>query len=407
LSIHLFLAAAAAAAVQGQASDPLAPLPAQPSVSPLPVLVPVPGTEQTQPTVTSEPVAQGPVTVVPPVIAPPPTTPVVAVRVPRNYGEIFSAIRGGRWAEAQIGIATLPQGVLTPVAKAELYPSFSIFGTIGLQANTTSSATSDLFSTGSLVYSVGPRITWPFFNYGRLTNNVRVEDPELQPSASDLVAGSWLVLRRGKIDMFRTVMTGELFSLLKEHSILSDLLQGEVEPNDVFKEAANKQGLADRTYKDKLTLFRGKEEVELRYFGAAHTDGDSFVVFKSARVMHSGDAFANKGQPFIDRANGGSGVAYPATLKKAAREIKNVDKVITGHSPVMTFQDFVDAGDFNQLMLDHARAALGQNKTPEQALKEFTLPESFKAKGFTAPGPGRGGAGGNFAVLFEELKTAK
>ena len=176
---------------------------------------------------------------------------------------------------------------------------------------------------------------------------------------------------------------------------------------DVFKEAANKQGLADRTYKDKLTLFRGKEEVELRYFGAAHTDGDSFVVFKSARVMHSGDAFANKGQPFIDRANGGSGVAYPATLKKAAREIKNVDKVITGHSPVMTFQDFVDAGDFNQLMLDHARAALGQNKTPEQALKEFTLPESFKAKGFTAPGPGRGGAGGNFAVLFEELKTAK
>lgn len=66
------------------------------------------------------------------------------------------------------------------VAKAELYPSFSIFGTIGLQANTTSSATSDLFSTGSLVYSVGPRITWPFFNYGRLTNNVRVEDARLQ-----------------------------------------------------------------------------------------------------------------------------------------------------------------------------------------------------------------------------------
>jgi glyoxylase-like metal-dependent hydrolase (beta-lactamase superfamily II) len=173
---------------------------------------------------------------------------------------------------------------------------------------------------------------------------------------------------------------------------------------DVFKEAANKHGLSDRTYKDTLTLFRGKEEVELRYFGAAHTNGDSFIVFKSARVMHTGDAFANKGQPFIDRANGGSGVAYPATLKKAAREIKNVDKVIPGHSAVLPWQDFVDAGDFNQLMLDHARAALAANKTPEQALKEFTLPESFKAKGFTAPGPGRGGAGGNFAVLIEELQ---
>ena len=48
----------------------------------------------------------------------------------------------------------------------------------------------------------------------------------------------WATLRHGKIDRFRTVMTGELFSLLKEHSILSDLLQGEVAANDVFKQAA-------------------------------------------------------------------------------------------------------------------------------------------------------------------------
>jgi 2-dehydro-3-deoxygalactonokinase len=48
----------------------------------------------------------------------------------------------------------------------------------------------------------------------------------------------WATLREGKISEFRTVMTGELFSLLKEHSILSDLLQGAVEPNDVFKGAA-------------------------------------------------------------------------------------------------------------------------------------------------------------------------
>ena len=48
----------------------------------------------------------------------------------------------------------------------------------------------------------------------------------------------WVTLRDSRINAFRTVMTGELFSLLKEHSILSDLLQGEVEPNHVFKEAA-------------------------------------------------------------------------------------------------------------------------------------------------------------------------
>jgi glyoxylase-like metal-dependent hydrolase (beta-lactamase superfamily II) len=173
---------------------------------------------------------------------------------------------------------------------------------------------------------------------------------------------------------------------------------------DVFKDPANKQGLADRTYKDKLTLFKGKEEVELRYFGAAHTNGDTFVLFKSARVMHSGDAFANKGAPFIDRANGGSGVAYPATLKAAARSIKNIDKIIPGHAAVMTWQDLVDAGEYNQLMLDHAKAAVAAKKPAEQALKEFTLPESLKAKGFAQPAAGRGGAGGNFAVIMDELQ---
>jgi 2-dehydro-3-deoxygalactonokinase len=45
----------------------------------------------------------------------------------------------------------------------------------------------------------------------------------------------WALLRGGTIQIFGTVMTGELFNLLKEHSILSDLLQGPVEPNDAFK----------------------------------------------------------------------------------------------------------------------------------------------------------------------------
>jgi 2-dehydro-3-deoxygalactonokinase len=48
----------------------------------------------------------------------------------------------------------------------------------------------------------------------------------------------WVTLRDGSIAKFRTVMTGELFNLLKEHSILADLLQGKVEPNDTFKAAA-------------------------------------------------------------------------------------------------------------------------------------------------------------------------
>jgi 2-dehydro-3-deoxygalactonokinase len=49
----------------------------------------------------------------------------------------------------------------------------------------------------------------------------------------------WATLRHGKIEEFRTVMTGELFSLLRDHSILSDLLQGKVEANEAFKDGAS------------------------------------------------------------------------------------------------------------------------------------------------------------------------
>jgi len=66
------------------------------------------------------------------------------------------------------------------VAKAELYPSFTLFETIGLEATSNTGLSHKFFSTDSLFYSAGPRIVWPFFNYGRITNSVRVQDARLQ-----------------------------------------------------------------------------------------------------------------------------------------------------------------------------------------------------------------------------------
>ncbi|HVW27437.1 MAG TPA: efflux transporter outer membrane subunit [Polyangiaceae bacterium] len=66
------------------------------------------------------------------------------------------------------------------VARAELYPSFSIAGSIGLQASTASGTNHNPFSVHALTYTVGPQITWPLLNYGRLQNAVRVEDARFQ-----------------------------------------------------------------------------------------------------------------------------------------------------------------------------------------------------------------------------------
>jgi len=169
---------------------------------------------------------------------------------------------------------------------------------------------------------------------------------------------------------------------------------------EAFQTADGKVGLPDRTFKDKMTLFKGKESVDLYYFGAGHTNGGAFVVFRDARVMHAGDLFATKGLPLLDVNNGGSGVAIGDTVAKAAAGIKNVDKVITGHSDTMTWADFVDYGEFNRLFLDHAKASLAAGKTPEQAAADLKLPAKFSAYNLT----GRGGPAGNIGIIYNELK---
>jgi soluble lytic murein transglycosylase-like protein len=112
LIIHLLASAAMATA---QPADPLAPLPTAPAASePLRVITP---TVRESPTVSTT-VQPVPVTILPPVVQPAPQP---VIRIPRDWSEVFSAIRAGRWAEAQAGIGVLPQNILTPVAKAELY----------------------------------------------------------------------------------------------------------------------------------------------------------------------------------------------------------------------------------------------------------------------------------------------
>ncbi len=60
------------------------------------------------------------------------------------------------------------------VAQADLYPSISLVGTVGWSGNSLD-ATTDTLSTG-----VGPSFSWNLFNYGRIKNNVRVQDARLQ-----------------------------------------------------------------------------------------------------------------------------------------------------------------------------------------------------------------------------------
>ena len=62
-----------------------------------------------------------PTPAVPPAIVQSPAAAASTVAAPKDWRGVFDAIDAGQWATAQAGIAALPPGILTPVAKAELY----------------------------------------------------------------------------------------------------------------------------------------------------------------------------------------------------------------------------------------------------------------------------------------------
>jgi glyoxylase-like metal-dependent hydrolase (beta-lactamase superfamily II) len=165
-----------------------------------------------------------------------------------------------------------------------------------------------------------------------------------------------------------------------------------------FQSDEGKKFLPGKTYKDKLSLLKGNDKIDLYYFGRGHTSGDTFVVFPALKVMHAGDMFAfTNGLPFIDVTTGGSGLEFPRTLMKAASGIKGVEKVIPGHSPVTDWAAFKAYGEFLQAFAAAVEQAKKDGKTVDQAVADLKLPEKFKDYKL-------GAAKGGITAIYNELK---
>jgi len=151
-----------------------------------------------------------------------------------------------------------------------------------------------------------------------------------------------------------------------------------MEKMPAFQSEEGKKFLPGKTYKDKLSLLKGADKIDLYYFGRGHTGGDTFIVFPALKVMHSGDIFAGKGTPIMDTNNGGSGLEYPKTLAKAAAGIKGVESIIPGHSSLMTWNDFKEYGDFIRELVAAVEQAKKDGKDVDKAAADIKLPEKYK-----------------------------
>lgn len=139
--------------------------------------------------------------------------------------------------------------------------------------------------------------------------------------------------------------------------------------------------LPKRTFADRMSVGSGRDRIDLYYFGAGHTNGDAFVVFPSLRVLQTGDMFAWKDGPRIDRANGGSGVQYPQTLAKAVAGIRDIDTVVPGHSPLGTMKDLQEYQRFTADLLAGAQAAHKAGRSVDAAVASLNLAAKYPGYG--------------------------
>ena len=134
-----------------------------------------------------------------------------------------------------------------------------------------------------------------------------------------------------------------------------------------LERAGSAAGLPTTTFADRFTLLEDLDRIELYYFGPAHTDGDVVVVFPEKQTAYLGALFPGKTVPAIDRANGGSGVAFPATLAQAAAAIEGVTRVIAGRGP----RPFTYAGRGSRVDAER-RAAGRMNWDDVEEYADFT-----------------------------------
>jgi len=165
----------------------------------------------------------------------------------------------------------------------------------------------------------------------------------------------------------------------------------------------DKQLYPDQTYTDTWCDKFGKEKICMYYYGAGHTNGDSFVHFEHANIVHCGDLVFNRRHPFVDRGAGANMKSWMEVLDKGLAKFDSNTKYIFGHSgpgyevtgkadDLRAFRDYIGN------VLKFVDGEIKAGKTKDEILKATIIPggEDWKTDGIQRP----------LQAAYEEL-TAK
>jgi len=176
------------------------------------------------------------------------------------------------------------------------------------------------------------------------------------------------------------------------------------------KAAAPAGGWPTDTYvSGQKEVFFNEEPVEVRWQPAAHTDGDSLVIFRRSDVVATGDVFSTVSYPFIDVERGGSIQGEIDALNNIIdiaipkHEEEGGTYIIPGHGRICDEFDVVEYRDMVTIVRDRIQNALKKGMTLEQ-VKNAGFTKDYDARWSAREGPG---TAGNFvASIYRSLKAS-
>jgi glyoxylase-like metal-dependent hydrolase (beta-lactamase superfamily II) len=124
------------------------------------------------------------------------------------------------------------------------------------------------------------------------------------------------------------------------------------------------------TFTRDVTFHLGGEEISVVHVEPAHTDGDSFVRFRNANVLHMGDCYLNGSFPVIDFSNGGVFTGIIAGADAALGMLDPRTRIIPGHGPVATGQDLRQWRDMLATIHERVRRSVTAGKSLEEVKAE-------------------------------------
>jgi glyoxylase-like metal-dependent hydrolase (beta-lactamase superfamily II) len=139
-----------------------------------------------------------------------------------------------------------------------------------------------------------------------------------------------------------------------------------IEIFDMDAPATDMTGLPVITFDNSLTFHLNGNGILVSHISNAHTDGDSFVWFREANVIHTGDIYFAGMYPFIDTQTGGSIVGIINALDRILATADDKTVIIPGHGPISNKHELAAYADMLKTISSRMRKLIAGQETLEQ-----------------------------------------